>query len=217
MPRDDLLEITPSLLLQAYASGVFPMAEPDDDIVRWIDPLARGIIPLDGLHVSRSLRKQILRGGFHVTIDEQFEHVMRACADREETWISEELIAAYVGLHHRGYAHSVEVCDNDGALIGGLYGVRIGAAFFGESMFSRAASASKIALVWLVARLRAGGFTLLDTQFLTDHLVTMGAVEISRAEYQAHLSRAIRLHSDWRALSNAASSSDVIQRATQMS
>ncbi|MBB5514756.1 leucyl/phenylalanyl-tRNA--protein transferase [Rubricella aquisinus] len=217
MPRDDFFEITPSLLLQAYASGVFPMAEPDDDTVRWIDPLARGIIPLDGLHISRSLKKQILRGGFRVTTDTCFEQVMRACADRDETWISEELIAAYVGLHQRGYAHSVEIWDEDGALIGGLYGVRIGAAFFGESMFSRARSASRIALVWLVAQLRTRGFTLLDTQFLTDHLVSMGAVEISRAEYHAHLYRALRRHSDWGALSIAASSAEVIQRATQMS
>lgn len=217
MPRDDPFEITPSLLLQAYASGVFPMADPDTDEVQWIDPLHRGVIPLEGLHVSRSLRKHIQRGGFSVTIDQSFEEVMRACAERDETWINETLIAAYTGLHQRGFAHSVEVRSDDGALIGGLYGVRIGGGFFGESMFSRAPSASKVALVWLVARLRAAGVILLDTQFLTEHLVTMGAVEIPRSEYHAHLKRALEHHSDWDALSYSASSTEVIHRATQIS
>ena len=218
MPRDDRpLEITPGLLLQAYSSGVFPMADTAEKTIHWIDPLMRGVLPLDALHVSRSLRKTVLRGGYNVTVDTAFEEVMRACADRDETWINEELIAAYTGLHHQGFAHSVELRDLDGRLIGGLYGVSIGSAFFGESMFSRRPSASRIALVWLVARLRAGGFTLLDTQFTTDHLESMGAVEIPCAQYHARLAQALRRRAHWSALPALASASDVLQMTTQTS
>jgi leucyl/phenylalanyl-tRNA--protein transferase len=142
---------------------------------------------------------------------------MRACADRDETWINEELVTAYTGLHERGYAHSVEVRDDGGALMGGLYGVTIGGAYFGESMFSRVPSASKIALVFLVARLRAGGFSLLDTQFVTDHLISMGAGEIPRGQYHTRLVHALRRHSDWGALSSEITGDGILQFVTQTS
>ncbi|MGB0497579.1 MAG: leucyl/phenylalanyl-tRNA--protein transferase [Rubricella sp.] len=218
MARDerDPPPLTPALLLHAYQVGIFPMAEPDGEL-RWIDPHRRGVIPLDGLHVSRSLHKTIRRGGFSITIDTAFEQVMRACADRDETWISDDIVAAYTALHDRGYAHSVEYRDDEGRLAGGLYGVSIGAAFFGESMFSLLPSASRIALVWLVARLRAGGFTLLDTQFVTPHLASMGCVEIPRAVYHAQLVNALRRHSDWGALPSSAPASEITQLVTQMS
>lgn len=218
MARDDQrFDITPALLLQAYSSGIFPMADGADQTVHWIDPLMRGVLPLDRLHVSRSLRKLIRQERFQITVDTQFETVMHACADREETWINDELIEAYTGLHDRGYAHSIEVKTLEGQLVGGLYGVTIGSAYFGESMFSRVPSASKIALVYLVARLRAGGFTLLDTQFVTDHLVGLGAIEIPRGQYHARLVHALRRQSDWFALPVSAAPEDVLQLVTHTS
>lgn len=189
---DQSLTLTPELLLQAYAVGIFPMgSEGSDSDLYWVDPPERGIIPLDGLHVSRSLRRTIRRGGFEVRIDHDFRAMMRDCAGRAETWINDTILDLYDALHARGAAHSVEVWRGE-RRIGGLYGVSIGAAFFGESMVSHEPDASKIALVWLVARLRAGGFRLLDTQFTTPHLESMGGIGITRAKYQAQLQSALR-------------------------
>lgn len=210
MPRDEL-EITPELLLNAYAAGVFPMAEHRDGLTRWVDPHRRGIIPLDALHVSRSLARRIRRGGFEMRVDSAFDAVVDACADREETWINAEIRGLYSRLHAMRQAHSVEFWQG-GTLRGGLYGVRLGAAFFGESMFSTATDASKIALVWLVARLRAGGFHLLDTQFLTEHLASMGGVEIGRGAYRRRLAFATRQAADWSALPPDAPAEDVLAR-----
>lgn len=184
-------QITPELLLNAYAMGVFPMAEGrDDPVVHWIDPRRRGVLPLDGFRVSRSLAKVIRQGRFTVTTDRDFAGVVRGCADRPETWINDQIFSLYTALHAMGRAHSLEVWQ-DGRLVGGVYGVVIGAAFFGESMFSRATDASKVALAFLVHRLRSGGFSLFDTQFLTPHLASLGAVEISRTAYHARLQAAL--------------------------
>lgn len=187
--------LTPELLLSAYAAGIFPMAEDfHSRSVAWIDPERRGILPLDAFHVPRSLRKTIRRGRHEIRVDTAFEQTIRACAApmlaRPQTWLNEELIGLYVELHRRGHAHSVETWVA-GELVGGLYGLALGGAFFGESMFSRVPDASKIALVDLVERLRRGGFVLLDTQFVTDHLQQFGAVEIDRATYRRRLRRAL--------------------------
>lgn len=183
--------ITPDLLLQAYAMGLFPMAESREaGELRWIDPHRRGVFPLEGFHISRSLRRAILRADHQVTVNRDFAGVLAACADRPETWINDEITRLYLALHRMGFCHSVEVWRDD-LLIGGVYGVAIGGAFMGESMFSRATDASKIALAWLVHRLRAGGFTLFDTQFLTPHLASLGAVEIPRAAYRKQLEQAL--------------------------
>jgi leucyl/phenylalanyl-tRNA--protein transferase len=188
--------LTPAILLQAYAAGIFPMAEAaDDPELFWVDPTRRGVIPLDGFHVPRRLRRVLRRGGFEVRCDSAFEAAMRGCAEASETrpstWINEEIVRLYSALFAHDAAHSVE-CWQDGELVGGLYGVSLGAAFFGESMFSRATDASKIALVHLVARLRLGGYRLLDTQFLTPHLAQFGGVEIPRARYHRLLADALR-------------------------
>jgi leucyl/phenylalanyl-tRNA--protein transferase len=190
-----MTEITPELLLRAYAAGVFPMAESAESTeLQWIEPRWRGVIPLDAFHVPRSLRKTMRRRPFEVTADRAFAAVMAGCAEkrpvRESTWINSEILSLYGALHERGHAHSIE-CWRDGALVGGLYGVSLGAAFFGESMFSRETDASKAALVHLVARLRRGGFRLLDTQFLTGHLARFGAVEVPRARYRRLLADAL--------------------------
>jgi leucyl/phenylalanyl-tRNA---protein transferase len=215
--RDEPFEITPSLLLQAYASGVFPMAESaDDPHLHWIDPDQRGILPLDGLHVSRTLRKTISRGDYTVRINSRFDDVVEACADRDSTWINEEIARLYSSLHKSGYAHSVEVYMDD-ELAGGLYGVALGGAFFGESMFSWRTDASKIALVYLVARLRTGGFRLLDTQFVTDHLKSLGAIEIPRVDYHERLAEALdRVTNFWKLPENAPPQL-VLQLSTQIS
>jgi leucyl/phenylalanyl-tRNA--protein transferase len=183
-------------LLQAYAVGLFPMADDRDArTVHWVEPRWRGVIPLDGFHVPRSLRKALRRRRVELRVDHDFAAVVQACAepapDRPDTWINDELIQAYVELHRVGHAHSVEAWI-DGTLAGGLYGVRLGGAFFGESMFSKVRDASKFALVELVGRLRAGGFVLLDAQFLTEHLQRFGAIEISRADYLVRLGSALR-------------------------
>lgn len=189
MPSD---AVTPDLLLRAYALGLFPMAESaDDPTLHWIDPRKRGVIPLDGFHISRSLKKALLRPDYEVRVNTAFRATMEGCASRPETWINAEIYALYAALHARGHAHSLEVWSSDNTLIGGLYGVSLGGVFCGESMFSRRRDASKIALAWLVHRLRAGGFKLLDTQFLTPHLASLGAVEISRAAYQRQLKAAL--------------------------
>jgi leucyl/phenylalanyl-tRNA--protein transferase len=191
----DLFRLTPEILLAAYAGGVFPMAETaDDPELFWVDPRRRGILPLDAFHVPRRLRRVVRRGGFDIRCDTAFEDVIRGCAEatekRPNTWINEEIVQLYAALFARGAAHSVESWF-EGMLVGGLYGVSLGAAFFGESMFSRVSEASKVALVHLVARLRLGGYRLLDTQFLTAHLTRFGGIEISRARYHRLLAEAL--------------------------
>jgi leucyl/phenylalanyl-tRNA--protein transferase len=183
--------IDPELLLRAYSIGVFPMADARDaGEVYWIEPKRRAVIPLDRFNLSRSLKKTLRAGTFAVTRDTVFAQVVRSCAERDETWINREIEASYVELHRLGHAHSIE-CWHEGELVGGLYGVRLGAAFFGESMFSAARDASKVALAWLIARLKVGGFTLLDCQFMTDHLRSLGAVEIDQGDYLVELSAAL--------------------------
>jgi leucyl/phenylalanyl-tRNA--protein transferase len=182
--------LTPDLLLMAYRAGFFPMAESREGPLGWFSPDPRAIIPLGTFRISRSLRRVLQKGTFTLRMNSAFEQVIRACAEREETWISEEIVEAYTALHARGFAHSVESWQGE-RLAGGLYGVAIGGAFFGESMFSRTQDASKIALVHLVNRLRAQGYLLLDTQFLTPHLVQFGALEIPRARYLELLTEAV--------------------------
>ena len=187
--------MTPEVLLRAYAAGIFPMAESaDDPELFWVDPRRRGILPLDAFHVPRRLRRVVRGGPFEIRVDSAFEAVLLGCAKatekRPNTWINDEIVRLYTGLFARGAAHSVE-CWHCGELAGGLYGVSIGAAIFGESMFSRAADASKVALVHLAARLRLGGYRLLDTQFLTPHLARFGGIEISRARYHRLLAEAL--------------------------
>ena len=190
-------EITPDILLRAYSIGLFPMAESREaDTLFWVEPEARGIFPLDGLVVSRSLAKTVRSDRFEVVVDRAFAEVMAACAERDKTWINAEILRLYGELFALGYAHSVEAYKN-GALVGGLYGVSLGAAFFGESMFHRARDASKVALAHLVARLRRGGFRLLDAQFVTPHLERLGAVEISRDEYRRRLAEAVDAPADF--------------------
>jgi leucyl/phenylalanyl-tRNA---protein transferase len=189
------LPIDIDLLLRAYANGIFPMADArDDPHAYWVEPKRRAIIPLDGLRVSGSLAKAIRQDRFHVTADIAFAKVIDKCAeatgDRHETWINPDIESAFDALHQRGMAHSVE-CWLGGELVGGLYGLAMGRAFFGESMFSRATDASKVALAWLVARMKLGGFQLLDCQFMTEHLASLGAVEISQAEYLQQLEGAL--------------------------
>jgi leucyl/phenylalanyl-tRNA---protein transferase len=190
-----MIRLTPDLLLAAYSAGVFPMAESaDDPELFWVDPHHRGILPLDDFHVPRRLRRVVRQGCFEIRCDTAFESVIRGCAEatekRPNTWINDEIVRLYVSLAARGAAHSVEAWQDD-TLVGGLYGISLGAAFFGESMFSRVTDASKVALVHLVARLRVGGYRLLDTQFLTPHLARFGGIEISRARYRRLLADAI--------------------------
>ncbi|WP_093423217.1 leucyl/phenylalanyl-tRNA--protein transferase [Tranquillimonas alkanivorans] len=209
--------ITPRMLLSAYAQGVFPMAESrDDPEIFWVDPRYRGIIPLDGFRISRSLRRKIRREPFRVTFDSDFAGVVDGCADRDETWINVTILELYEALFAAGHAHSVELWEDD-LLVGGVYGVTLGAAFFGESMFSRRTDASKIALAYLLDRLRAGGFTLFDTQFLTPHLASLGAVEIRRSEYHARLERAIGQEASFNAAGPAPTGLQLLQRMTQTS
>ena len=183
--------IDPELLLRAYAIGVFPMSDSRDARdVFWVEPRRRAILPLDGFRLSRSLRKTLRSGRFEVSCDRAFAQVVRRCAQREETWINGDIEASYVELHRRGNAHSVE-CWEGGELVGGLYGVCLGAAFFGESMFSVRPDASKVALAWLVARLKVGGFRLLDCQFMTEHLRSLGAIEIPQTDYVSILESAL--------------------------
>ncbi|WP_428662570.1 leucyl/phenylalanyl-tRNA--protein transferase [Reyranella sp.] len=190
-----MLEITPELLLQAYRIGVFPMGERrDDPKLYWLDPRLRAVLPLDGFHLPRRLARTVRQGTFEVSADTDFTGVMRACAEprpgHPESWINEPILALYSELFARGHAHSVE-CRHDGLLVGGLYGVSVGAAFFGESMFSRQRDASKVALVHLMARLIKGGFRLLDCQFMTDHLRSFGAIEVPRDEFRTKLADAV--------------------------
>jgi leucyl/phenylalanyl-tRNA--protein transferase len=199
--------ITPELLLRAYAEGVFPMAERRDaNELYWVSPERRGIIPLDNFHVARRLARTVRSDCFAVTHDLAFDEVMRACAEpatgREQTWINCEILRLYSILHASGHAHSIE-CWSGGKLVGGLYGVSLGAAFFGESMFARKRDASKVALVHLVAQLIVGGYELLDTQFITAHLARFGAIEISRAEYMSRLRQALKREAYWSAPSGS--------------
>ena len=188
---EEMSRLDPRLLLQGYATGIFPMADSRDAAeLFWVEPRNRAILPLDGFHLSHSLRRTLRSGRFTVTHDRDFPAVISASADREETWINAELESAMLTLHASGHAHSVEVW-RDETLVGGLYGVKLGRAFFGESMFSRVTDASKVALAWLVARLKVGDFSLLDCQFMTEHLASLGAVSVPRETYVALLSAAL--------------------------
>ena len=216
-----MAEITPELVLSAYAAGMFPMAQDaSDPDIFWLDPDHRGVIPLDDFHISRSLAKAVRRDQFEVVTDQDFDAVIDKCAestdDRQATWINSTIRNLFSNLFDIGVAHTVE-CRSDGELVGGLYGVALGGAFFGESMFSRRTDASKVALVHLVARLKAGGFTLLDTQFITPHLETFGAEEISRRQYQKRLAKALEHQGDWFALPSSMSGAAALQSITQTS
>lgn len=213
--------LTAETLLRAYAVGLFPMAERrDDPALYWIDPEKRGILPLDGFHVPRRLRRTVRGGAFEVRCDTAFDRVIAACAapgrDREESWINEEIVALYSELHRMGRAHSVESWRG-GELAGGLYGVALGAAFFGESMFSLRADASKVALVHLVARMRAGGFRLLDVQFVTPHLGRFGAVEVHRSGYRQMLADALDAIATFQREVPPSALEEVMQPTTQTS
>ena len=220
--RDDLLlEITPEVLLKAYAVGIFPMAESADDPgLYWIEPEARGIIPLDTFHLPRRLARTVAAGTFEVRIDFDFDAVIAGCAGpvegRPKTWINDRIRRLYGELFRVGHCHTVETW-RDGRLVGGLYGVRLGAAFFGESMFSRERDASKVALVHLVARLKAGGFRLLDTQFTTKHLKQFGAIDVDRRVYQRMLEAAIAGEADFYRLAGGATGEDILQSVSQTS
>lgn len=215
-------ELTPEGLLRAYAAGVFPMAESrDDPALFFVDPDRRGIIPLESPRLPVRLGRTVRADHFEVRVDTAFEAVLDACAapakgDRDDTWINPEIRALYVALHAAGFAHSIE-CWRDGALAGGLYGVALGGAFFGESMVSMQRDASKVALVHLIARLRAGGFSLLDVQFLTPHLSRLGAIEISRKAYHQHLRHALGKAADFQRLPYALGGASAWQEITQAS
>jgi leucyl/phenylalanyl-tRNA--protein transferase len=193
--RPVVTPLDPRLVLGAYAVGVFPMADGRDaDSVYWVEPKTRAILPLDGFHLSHSLRKTLASDRFRVTADTAFGRIIALCAeaaeDRPDTWINPQIERVFATLHGLGFAHSIEVWEGE-RLVGGLYGLALGRAFFGESMVSRARDASKVAIAWLVARLRVGGFTLLDCQFMTEHLASLGAIEIPRADYLGLLSGAV--------------------------
>jgi leucyl/phenylalanyl-tRNA--protein transferase len=195
------VEITPEILLRAYAAGIFPMAEDADDPgLFWIEPQQRGIFPLDAIHVPRRLARTVRADHFQIRVDTDFDGVIAGCAapadDRDRTWINARIRRLYGELFDLGHCHTVEAW-RDGQLVGGLYGVKLGAAFFGESMFHRERDASKVAFVHLAARLRAGGFKLLDAQFVTEHLARFGAVEIGRRDYKRLLGRSVEAQADW--------------------
>ena len=202
-PVHDDIDLTPDLLLRAYASGIFPMGDEDTGAVHWFAPDPRGILPLDDFHIPDTLHRRVRKRAFSVTSDRAFERVIRQCADRTRTWITPRIIDAYTALHRRGAAHSVE-CWQDGDLAGGLYGVALGGAFFGESMFFEVSNASKVALVHLVRQLRAGGFSLLDVQYSNPHLEQFGVTEIPREAYERRLDRALRQSTTWWPLTDAA-------------
>lgn len=211
------IELTPTLLLNAYAAGVFPMADSaDDPDVYWVDPAYRGVLPLTDFHVPKSLGKRLRRGDFDVTVNRDFDAVLDGCADRKETWINDKIRELYRALHEYGYCHSVEVWMA-GRLAGGLYGVTLGGAYFGESMFSYEPDASKIALVYLMARLRVGGFRLADTQFVTDHLRRFGAREITRSAYHKMLERALETDAEFLRMDPELDPQSVLQLSTQTS
>ncbi len=210
------MELTPDILLHGYSIGIFPMAESQDSQdIFWVDPRRRGIFPLDDFHISRSLRRRIQNERYRVAINEDFAGVVDGCAMRPETWINAEIRDLYVQLHQMGHAHSLEIWD-DNALVGGVYGVVLGATFFGESMFSRRTDASKIALAYLIDRLNLGGFALFDTQFVTDHLASLGAIEVTRTNYQNRLEAALSRSASFTA-PEIPTPQDVLQRNTQTS
>jgi leucyl/phenylalanyl-tRNA--protein transferase len=191
--------ITPELVLRAYISGAFPMHIPDEeDQIYWLSPDPRGIIPLERFHLPRSVRRLLSDGRFTTTTDQEFDRVIRGCAGRSETWISSEIVRLYTALHEQGFAHSIEVWEGE-ALVGGLYGVALRGAFFGESMYNEVPNASKVALVDLVSRLRRGNFRLLDTQYLTPHLALFGATEVDRVDFLRLLQDALTVQSTWSA------------------
>lgn len=215
--QDDAQALTPDLLLQAYRLGVFPMSEGrDDPEIFWVDPRMRGVIPLDKFRMSRSLARALRRGHFKITLNTAFAAVVTNCANREETWINDTIFDLYQDLFARGDAQSIEVWEN-GKLVGGAYGVTIGAAFFGESMFSTATDASKVALAYLVDHLNRCGFHLLDTQFITDHLASLGAIEIPRESYHKALNAALKISANFRGTDVIPTPYDVIQRNAQTS
>jgi leucyl/phenylalanyl-tRNA---protein transferase len=209
--------ISPSLLLNAYAAGVFPMSESRfDPEIFWVDPQRRGIFPIGAYKISRSLARRMRKGDLQISFDRAFDAVVMGCADRDETWINDMIADLYGQLHRLGHAHSVEVWL-DGKLTGGVYGVVLGAAFFGESMFSRSTDASKVALAYLLDRVKVGGFRLFDTQFLTPHLHSLGAIEVSRAQYRDLLADAITQSADFNRAGGVPSAQEVIQRSGQTS
>ncbi|MEO1604969.1 MAG: leucyl/phenylalanyl-tRNA--protein transferase [Pseudomonadota bacterium] len=208
--------LTPEILMHGYSIGIFPMAEHrDDPEVFWVDPRKRGILPLDGFHMSRSLARAMRRTHFRLAINTDFESVVDGCADRAETWINADIRQVYLELHTLGHAQSVEIWDGP-FLVGGVYGVTLGAAFFGESMFSRRRDASKMALAAAVERLRRTGFALFDTQFVTEHLASLGAIEVTRARYQSMLAEARQRPANFRSGVDV-TLYDVMQRMTQTS
>jgi leucyl/phenylalanyl-tRNA--protein transferase len=213
--------LTPQLLLGAYASGIFPMAESrNDPDLYWIDPDKRGIIPLDAFHIPRRLRKTLRTAPYEIRCNADFLGTIRGCSEpqgsRPETWINDEIERLYAALFEMGFAHSVE-CWREDELVGGLYGVSLGGAFFGESMFTRARDASKIALCHLAARLCKSGYVLLDSQFLTDHLLQFGTIEIDRAEYKSRLADALKVNADFQPDLSASELDAFIQSTTQTS
>ncbi|WP_371224420.1 leucyl/phenylalanyl-tRNA--protein transferase [Roseovarius sp. 2305UL8-3] len=209
--------LTPELLLRAYTSGIFPMAESrDDPELFWVDPRSRGILPLDKFHISRSLARRMRRGGYEVALDRDFEAVLQACAARDETWINDQISELYTSLFTLGHAHSLAVYEQ-GELAGGVYGVAIGGAFFGESMFSHRTDGSKLALAHLTDHLRRCRFTLFDTQFLTDHLASLGAIEITRNAYHLRLEHAVGLTRSIKEIDLETDPYSVLQRSTQTS
>lgn len=219
--NDIMVDITPQVLLKAYACGIFPMAESaEDSALYWIEPERRGVLPLDNIHVPRRLARTIRQDKFEVRIDHDFEAVIDGCAEprpgRQSTWINKRIRNLYGELFDLGRCHTVEVWS-DGEMAGGLYGVRLAGAFFGESMFSRTRDASKIALVHLAARLKFGGFSLLDTQFLTDHLVRFGVIEVSREKFQGLLDEALLGGGEFSKLPAACSGASVLQLVSQTS
>ena len=211
------MTLDPNLLLHAYSIGVFPMAEHrDSPKISWIEPRLRGIFALEDFHISRSLARAIAKADYEIRLNTGFLEVVDACADRSETWINDQIREGYQALFDMGHAHSLEVWRDD-RLIGGVYGVTLGGAFFGESMFSRATNGSKIALAYLVTHLSRCGYKLFDTQFLTPHLASLGAVEIPQDTYLSHLADSLEAVADFRSYSAAPSISDVLQRRTQTS
>jgi leucyl/phenylalanyl-tRNA---protein transferase len=216
-----MIPLTADIILNAYANGIFPMADDrDNPELFWVDPEYRCIFPLDHFHIPKSLMKKIRKNPFEVTVDQSFNLVMQECAahtdGRDTTWINQTIMDLFAELHQRGFAHSIE-CWQNGKLAGGLYGVSFTGVFCGESMFTRVTDASKIALTYLVARLRHGGYTLLDAQFMTDHLAKFGAIEIERLEYQKRLERALKVKADFYSLPFESSGSEILQSITQTS
>ena len=210
-------QLKPDILLAAYRAGIFPMAESAiDKNIFWVDPKYRGIMPLNQFHVSKSLSKEILKLNYQVSVNTRFEEIIKMCAERPETWINQDILTNYCLLHQNGHAHCLEIWSNK-KLIGGIYGVSIGAAFFGESMFSKKNNASKIALAYLVDRLKKTGFKLFDIQFLTPHLASLGAIEITKVKYRTLLCRAVEEFANFNASDYSPDVSAIAQRRAQIS